>query len=68
MHGPDSAQTAAHHARHLGEFALKEDISQFGCDSESISERHHIAFLIVEEKDMITVRDALRPARAQVAE
>jgi hypothetical protein len=29
---------------------------------------HAIAFMVVEEKDMITVRDALKPHRGEVYE
>lgn len=68
MHGPESLPTAEHHARHLAEFATREQIAQFGHGAEALTDSHSMAYLIVEEKDMRTVRDALRPARAVVAE
>lgn len=68
MYGPDCRPMAEHHARHLDQFSAKEAIASFGSGAEDVSEKHSIAYLIVEEKDMIIVRDALRPARALVAE
>jgi hypothetical protein len=35
---------------------------------EQLTEMHSIAYLIVDEKDMIIVRDALKPQRAELAE
>jgi len=68
MHGADSLPMAEHHARHLEEFASKESIEHFGCGAEVISPTHSIAFMIVEEKHKIIIRDTLRPKRAELAE
>jgi len=67
LRGPEAEGTAKHHAIHLGQFAEKEHIDSFGHGHELISSAHAIAFLIVERKDMIIVRDALRPDRAILA-
>ena len=67
FHGPHAQGTAEHHAIHLDEFCKKEGITSNGHGAEQLTENHHIAFLIVERKDMIIVRDALRPARATTA-
>ena len=65
--GPYAKGTADHHSIHLKEFAEKQDISFFENGVEQVSEMQSIAYLTVEEKDMITVRDALRPQRAELA-
>ncbi|MEQ8908186.1 MAG: hypothetical protein RIC95_03270 [Vicingaceae bacterium] len=65
--GEDGLETAKHHAIHLEEFAQKEQIQHYGCgtsEKDNLSE----AFLIVEQKDMITVRDALKPKRGEWVE
>jgi len=68
MHGQHAKGTAAHHAIHLKEFAERESISAIDVGTEDFSDMHSIAFLVVEEKDMIAVRDALKPQRAELAE
>ncbi|MEO9964469.1 MAG: hypothetical protein ABJF11_01700 [Reichenbachiella sp.] len=68
MHGPHAKGTAEHHAVHLQEYAERADISTFGVGTEDFSDLHSMAFMTVEEKDMITVRDALKPQRAELAE
>ena len=68
MHGTHAKGTAEHHAIHLKEYGERESVNVLGCGTEDLTEMHSLAFMIVEEKDMITVRDALRPQRAEVAE
>lgn len=68
MHGQHAKGTAEHHAIHLKEYSEREKISTFDVGTENLSGMHSIAYMVVEEKDMITVRDALRPQRAEVAE
>ena len=65
--GPQAEGTARHHAIHLNEFAQKESIEHFGHGSEVLNEMHSIAYLIIDRKDMIPVRDALKPNRATTA-
>lgn len=64
--GPDAARTAEHHAIHLKEFAGKNGLSAELSGIEAVSQMHSIAFLIVQEKDMPAVRDALKPHRGQL--
>ena len=68
FHGPHAQGTAEHHAIHLKQFADKESIDIRSHGSERLSDAHHIAFLVVQRKDMIPVRDALRPNRATTSE
>jgi hypothetical protein len=64
--GPDSAKTAEHHEIHLKEFLEKENYTLKITGFEILNEIYAIAYLVVEESDMITFRDALRPHRGEV--
>lgn len=68
MHGPHAKGTAEHHAIHLQEYADREKVETIAVGTEDFSEMHTIAYMIVWEQDMITVRDTLRPQRAELAE
>lgn len=65
--GPEALPTAKHHAIHLEEFAIKEKLAYHKADVTEFSDYFSIAFIVVDEKDMITYRDALKPHRAEVA-
>lgn len=60
--------TATHHVIHLKEFAERESIASLGFGHNSVSGMHFFAFMIVKEADMIKVRDALKPHRAELAD
>ena len=64
--GPNSIQTASHHAIHLKEYVAIEKIELGIAGYEVISDMHSIAYLIVNESDMTIVRDALKPHRGQI--
>ncbi len=63
--GEDATPIAKHHAIHLEEFAINEKLATFESGTEILNENQCIAFLIVEESNMILVRDALKPQRGQ---
>lgn len=63
--GEDGLKTAEHHAIHLREFSSKQNIQQAEIGVESNENEQSMAYMIVDEKDMITVRDTLRPKRGQ---
>ncbi len=65
--GPTGLGTAKHHCIHLKEFAEIEKLEFHEINTLEISEMHTIAFIIVNEKDMKTYRDALKPHRGQLA-
>ena len=65
--GASSEKTAEHHCIHLKEFAVIEKLHFYEVDSSTISEMHTIAFIVVDEIDMKTYRDALKPHRGQLA-
>ena len=64
--GEASAKTAEHHNIHLKEYLDEEKITLEKTGFEIINEMHAIAFIVVEEKDMITFRDVLKPHRGEV--
>ena len=45
----------------------KEDINFYDVNVQSYSDVYVIAFIIVDERDMIVFRDALKPNRGEVA-
>ncbi|WP_299525967.1 hypothetical protein [uncultured Lutibacter sp.] len=65
--GATSKKTAEHHCIHLKEFANIEKLHFYEINLSVISEMHTIAFIIVDEVDMKTYRDALKPHRGQLA-
>lgn len=65
--GEDAAATAKHHTIHLKEFANLEGLQYHEID---ILEKNPIlvsAFITVDELDMKTYRDALKPHRGEIA-
>lgn len=65
FHGPDAQKTAEHHEIHLKEFIQNQKLPLDITGVEQISDLHSTAFLVVHEKDMIPVRDALKPHRGE---
>ncbi len=66
--GPASAKTAEHHEIHLKEYIKIEKLPLEITGFQTYGEMHAIAFMVVEEQDMIPVRDALKPHRGEVYE
>lgn len=64
--GPDAEITAQHHAIHLKEYKNSRNLSLDHSGSEKLSDSHAIAYLVVTEKEMPPVRDALKPHRGQI--
>ncbi|ARN76550.1 hypothetical protein BST97_00205 [Nonlabens spongiae] len=64
--GPDGKKTAEHHLIHLKEYVERKDFDFIASGVEAVSENHHLAFVAVEEANMIEVRDDLRPHRGQL--
>ena len=61
--GPDAQKIAEHHEIHLKEYIAMEKLGHLSTGVETLSTLHTIAFLIVGEDQMISVRDALKPHR-----
>lgn len=66
--GQAAAKTAEHHEIHLKEFLVKENYALQITGFQILNDLYAIAFLVVEEADMITFRDALRPHRGEIYE
>ena len=66
--GPASARTAEHHEIHLKEYLETEKYILKITGFEILNDMYATAFLVVEEKDMITFRDTLKPHRGEVYE
>ncbi len=66
--GPTSQKIAEHHCIHLKEYANIEKLNYYKIDYSIVTEIHTIAFIVVDEIDMKTYRDALKPHRGQVAD
>ena len=65
--GTVAEKTAEHHQIHLNEYIANNNINPAETGATHLSELHSIAFVIIERKDMITLRDALKPHRAVLA-
>ena len=66
--GPTAAEIARHHERHLQEYIAAEDLPVKITGHTDHSTAHSTAFMVVDESDMIYVRDALIPHRGEVYE
>lgn len=64
--GPASAKTAEHHEIHLKEYIVAENLALNITGFEIYYELYAIAFMVVDEKDMIIIRDALKPHRGEL--
>jgi hypothetical protein len=66
--GPDAEETAKHHCIHLDQFGVQEKLALYITGTEYANHITWLAYLIVFEKDVLIVRDALKPLRAEVFE
>jgi len=66
--GPTAGMVAQHHKSHLDEFILKEEIDPKITGHKDFSNTHSIAYMVVKEADMISVRDSLKPHRGEIYE
>lgn len=64
--GPTAAKIAEHHEIHLKEYRIAEKLPLNITGFKIIDENYAIAFIVVQETDMIAVRDALKPHRGEV--
>jgi hypothetical protein len=65
--GPDAKETAKHHTIHLKEFANIDNLNFHEIDIQEKNPMLVSAFIIVDEKDMKTYRDTLKPHRGEIA-
>jgi len=65
--GEDASETAKHHTIHLKEFATLEQLHFYEIDVSETNPMLVSAFIVVDETDMRTFRDALKPQRGEIA-
>jgi len=65
--GHEALKIAEHHCEHLNQFITNENLDCYEIDVNQISQIYCIAYIIVDEQDMITFRDALKPHRGEIA-
>lgn len=63
--GPNAQKIAEHHKIHLDEFIQKEKLKDIETGTETISEMHHTAIMIIYPKDVDSLRSILKPHRGQ---
>ena len=68
FHGPNGKPTAAHHAKHLGEFVAAKNFNNILLGTEEIGPMHHIAFMVVDKEMVDNLRAILKPNRGQYYE
>ena len=64
--GEASAKTAEHHEIHLKEYISIEKLPLNITGFEIKNEMHAIAFMVVTDENMISIRDALKPHRGEI--
>lgn len=65
--GPEASETAKHHCVHLKEFAQIDNLNYYEVNHKELNSMLALAFIVVDEKDMKTFRDALKPHRGELA-
>lgn len=64
--GPAANKTAEHHEVHLKEYITIKGIELNNTGFTQINDMHSIAYMVVEETNMIPVRDAIKPHRGEI--
>ena len=64
--GSTAAKIAEHHEVHLKEYIEAEKLELNITGFEVYNDMYAIAFMVVNEEDMILVRDSLKPHRGEV--
>jgi len=59
-------KTAEHHQIHLREYITLEKLPLDITGCKHINEMYSLAFMVVNEQEMIAVRDALKPHRGEI--
>lgn len=64
--GPASSKTAEHHEIHLKEYIHLEKLGLNITGFEILDELYALAYMVVREEDMVSVRDRLKPHRGEI--
>lgn len=63
--GADALAFAKHHALHLNEYLTQKSYPDHVAGSHPLTDFHAIAYLLCNRENMITLRDELKPHRAE---
>ncbi|RRJ89448.1 hypothetical protein EG240_11630 [Paenimyroides tangerinum] len=66
--GEAALRTAEHHEIHLKEYIVMEKLPISITGFSALSEMHAIAFMVVNDEQMIALRDVLKPHRGELYE
>lgn len=66
--GPNALKIAEHHEKHLKEYITSQNLSIEITGFEALTDLHAVAFMVVDEQDLKTMREALKPHRGLVYE
>lgn len=66
--GPDAWKTAEHFEHHLKEFIEMHDLDITETGFKDEHENHSISFMVIDESQLLDVRDPLKPHRAILVE
>ena len=66
--GPSAGNTAEHHEKHLKEYIVIKKLDLDITGHQHLNEMYSLTYLVVKESNMIALRDALKPHRAEVYE
>lgn len=64
--GQAANKTAEHHEEHLKDYVSIEKTNQNITGHQHLNDMHSLAFMVVEENEMVVVRDALKPHRGEL--
>jgi hypothetical protein len=64
--GATAEHIAKHHEIHLNDYVKTVHFETYKTGNEVINELYALAYMVVDEENMIKVRDALKPHRAEV--
>lgn len=64
--GLAAEKTAEHHEKHLIDYIVAERLNLNITGIKLVNDMYSIAFLVVEEQELLKVRDALKPHRGEL--
>jgi len=64
--GEGALRTAEHHEIHLKEYIIMEKFNVSITGFSAINDMHAIAFMVVNDEQMIALRDILKPHRGEL--
>ncbi|UZO80425.1 hypothetical protein NBT05_15910 [Aquimarina sp. ERC-38] len=64
--GPTAKQIANHHVIHLKDYVQTHKLSNTLADFTEVNEMYTMAYLVVDESDMLITRNQLKPHRGQL--